>query len=792
MGKTIGKMRAGRVAGAALAAFAVGAPLAAAGVNAVQPGNHVGEIGSAYAEKKPDEIPVAASNEFYAYVKAGEQLYIDYNLNSGVRGVTDQDGKTVTPLADGGYYPVATADGVWKIAYEPTTDVSGYIFNTADKGDQKWAMGVYTGNDRHPGRLWVKHLHMSQRFDGGFSERTLGGNAGSLTLYPVSSSGYIYKVVLKGINGLESVISATSSGINKVSTVDGKTVHTPTNQSYDAWYVDKASGYDAYAPKSGDLTARNWLQVENYNEAPSTTVYNMFFEEPSKDLPESIVPKVKTIADANVTWEGDTPTSGNGYATITGLDPEVTYVFEAAGKSQEFTGSDSAKVRVEAGDSIEKVKWKLTAKSQSQVHIMLDDVERFGGFTITQMNGSTAGDTTVYWDDSNLKRPTFDARPLSAVSALEGVDSNTAIGVHGWLGVTDERAGGLDAGVFNGGNSATYGDGRIIDTWANSGEKREWEGEFEIKQPNPHISIVKTVREPEYAEGDTLHWDFKVTNDGETILNDVKVVEDEYTGTNPLTDVSCPKATLAIGESMMCSATSVASAKDVDADKVENTAHPEGNDPGGKRVKGDPSKAITTPKPKPKPNEEKGDPHISIVKTVDEPTYKAGDTLHWKFKVTNDGKVDLTDVTVVEDEYTGTGKVENLSCPKTTLAVDESMDCSATSVASDKDAEADMVENTAHPEGNDPSGKRVKGDPSKAVTKPEPKPQTPPTTPPTTPPATPPAPVTPPATPPAPQESKPAASLPVTGASAAALVGGVALLAGGGAAGVAAARRRGK
>ena len=786
--KNTGKMRAGRVAGAALAAFAVVAPLAAAGVNAIQPGNHVGEIGSAYAEKKPDEIPVAASNEFYAYVKAGEQLWIDYNLNSGVRGVTDQDGKTVTAGADG-YYPAATADGVWKIAYEPTTDVSGYIFNTADKGDQKWVMGVYSGNTRHEGRLWVKRLNMSQRYDGTFSERTLGGNAGSLTLYPVSSSGYVYKVVLKGINGLESVISATSSGINKVSTVDGKTVYTPTNQSYDTWYVDKASGYDAYAPKSGDLTARNWLQAENFNEAPSTTVYNMFFEEPSKDLPESIVPKVKTIADANVTWEGDTPTSGNGYATITGLDPEVTYVFEAAGKSQEFTGSDTAKVRVEAGDSIEKVKWKLTAKSQSQVHIMLDDVERFGGFTITQMNGSTAGDTTVYWDDSNLRRPTFDARPLSAVSALEGVDSNTATGVHGWLGVTDSRVEGLglDSRDFNGGNSATYGDGRIIDTWANSGEKREWEGEFEIKQPNPHISIVKTVREPEYAEGDTLHWDFKVTNDGETILNDVKVVEDEYTGTNPLTDVSCPKVTLAIGESMMCSATSVASAKDVDADKVENTAHPEGNDPGGKRVKGDPSKAVTTPKPKPKPNEEKGDPHISIVKTVDEPTYKAGDTLHWKFKVTNDGKVDLTDVTVVEDEYTGTGKVENLSCPKTTLAVDESMDCSATSVASDKDAEADKIENTAHPEGNDPSGKRVKGDPSKAVTKPEPKPQTPPTTPP----ATPPAPVTPPATPPAPQESKPAA-LPVTGASALALAGGVALLAGGGAAGVATARRRGK
>ena len=147
---------------------------------------------------------------------------------------------------------------------------------------------------------------------------------------------------------------------------------------------------------------------------------------------------------------------------------------------------------------------------------------------------------------------------------------------------------------------------------------------------------------------------------------------------------------------------------------------------------------------------------------------------------------------VVEDEYTGTSPLTDVSCPVATLAIGESMDCSATSVASAQDVDADKIENTAHPEGNDPSGKRVKGDPSKAVTNPKPKPQTPPTTPPTTPPATPPTPVTPPATPPAPQESKPAVSLPVTGASAAALVGGVGLLAGGGAAGVAAARRRGK
>ena len=774
-----GARGAGRVAGAALAAFAVGAPLAAAGVNAVHLGAHVGEVGSAYAESSPEGVPVMAGEKMFVYVKAGEHLHIKAQ-DGFVSSVQDPDGKTVT-VPESGDFPAAEKDGVWSVS------TNRYVGEGQDavRNGVKWNIGAVdaSGAEKH-GRVWAERVGVRQWWEGDFSENSLGTHASDITLWTVTDTGYLYKLQFKGYNGLESVITATSSGINKKSVVDGKTVYSPTNQSYNDWKITPDSGYDAYAPNGGSADVTNWLSAKNFNEAPSSKLYKLFFERPADDLPESIVPAYKALSDPTVKWRPDAEGSTSGYLEISGLDAGVTYEVTAGGKSAEFIGTTEATMRVDAGN-VDDVKWSIKARSSSQIHTMLNDVERFGGITITQENGPTKGDSTVYWDDSTFTPPSHPAKPTSAVSALEGVASDTPSGVHGWLAPDD----GTDLGNDNN----TYGDGRIVDTWANSGEAKEWNGSIPVKPQNPHISIVKTVREPEYAEGDTLNWDFKVTNDGETILNDVKVVEDEYTGTNPLTDVSCPKTTLAIGESMMCSATSVASAKDVDADKIENTAHPEGSDPGGKRVKGDPSKAVTTPKPKPKPNEEKGDPHISIVKTVDESAYKAGDTLHWKFKVTNDGKVDLTDVTVVEDAYTGTGKVENLSCPKTTLAVDESMDCSATSVATDKDAEADMVENTAHPEGNDPSGKRVKGDPSKAVTKPEPKPQTPPTTPPTTPPApvTPPAPTTPPATPPAPQENKPAA-LPVTGASVALVAGGVALLAGGGAAGVTAARRRGK
>ena len=90
--KNVSKMRAGRVAGAALAAFAVGAPLAAAGVNAVHLGAHVGEIGSAYAESSPEGVPVMAGEKMFVYVKAGEHLHIKAQAGF-VSSVQDPDGK---------------------------------------------------------------------------------------------------------------------------------------------------------------------------------------------------------------------------------------------------------------------------------------------------------------------------------------------------------------------------------------------------------------------------------------------------------------------------------------------------------------------------------------------------------------------------------------------------------------------------------------------------------------------------------------------------------------------------
>ena len=80
---------------------------------------------------------------------------------------------------------------------------------------------------------------------------------------------------------------------------------------------------------------------------------------------------------------------------------------------------------------------------------------------------------------------------------------------------------------------------------------------------------------------------------------------------------------------------------------------------------------------------QKADPQIGIVKKTngddcagyDDPRVYVGDTITWTYTVTNEGNVPLSDITVTDD------KLGAITCPKTTLAVGESMTCTATGIA---------------------------------------------------------------------------------------------------------------
>jgi len=101
---------------------------------------------------------------------------------------------------------------------------------------------------------------------------------------------------------------------------------------------------------------------------------------------------------------------------------------------------------------------------------------------------------------------------------------------------------------------------------------------------------------------------------------------------------------------------------------------------------------------------EKYTPRIDIEKSTNDqdadtgtgPIVEAGSTVTWKYIVSNTGHVALTHVTVVDD------KIGTISCPKTELAVQESMTCTQTGTA-----QPGQYTNVATASGVDPVGKKV-------------------------------------------------------------------------------------
>ncbi len=202
-------------------------------------------------------------------------------------------------------------------------------------------------------------------------------------------------------------------------------------------------------------------------------------------------------------------------------------------------------------------------------------------------------------------------------------------------------------------------------------------------EPGPYVPV-----------GSTITWYFVVTNTGNVPLTGVAVTDDDAAAT-----VTCPKSTLAAGEQMECQATGTAV-----AGQYVNNGTVTGTPPVGPPVThGDPSHYYGS------------QPAIDVVKytntkdatgdanTATGPVVPVGSAVTWYFVVHNTGNVALTAVTVTDDDPTVT-----VTCPQTTLAVDESMTCTAPGIAT-----AGQYVNNGTVTGTPPVGPPVThGDPS--------------------------------------------------------------------------------
>lgn len=427
-------------------------------------------------------------NRIYAYVAAGEsfaaELYRSATVPSGAQvdqvvSIKDSAGTVLwqdtipasapTTQRFGPSGLLSGAAGVWTIVQE-ASDPS--IRSTSYRASMAWSMDVVDSRGEPiSGRLWFDQ--------GGYGNpgppRTglpLSDRAANMTFYAVDSTGFEYQVDFRGYNGVWSSISASKTG----PVLPGSTCQ-PAYYSR-ASAAEIAAGYPNASSPS-----------ENCG------LFHLFYEPPADDLPAS------APGPAGATWvrppvmDGDSivretpvlsPTAwGSTAGPITfSLDPRFQGAYSLRFDANEDGDVDDIEDRTInlaalGGSANSSIVYEfdgldgeghplapaalahssLIFDHLGEIHIALDDVEEFGGgLSITKLNGPGAGDSTVYWDDTQMSATScFQNRPCASVpdllDATEGVDSR--LGVHGWTGA-----------LATGGTTAGWGDSRIIDTWA--------------------------------------------------------------------------------------------------------------------------------------------------------------------------------------------------------------------------------------------------------------------------------------------------------------------------------------
>lgn len=199
----------------------------------------------------------------------------------------------------------------------------------------------------------------------------------------------------------------------------------------------------------------------------------------------------------------------------------------------------------------------------------------------------------------------------------------------------------------------------------------------EPRRPNPRpaVDIEKFTNGsdadlppgPPLKIGSVVTWEYRVTNTGNTSLTDLVVTDDRGVA------VSCPRSTLGVGQSMVCTASGI-----VLPGQYANVGTVIGEPPqGGPVTDSDPSHYLGV-------QFVVGEPAVALEKLTNGedadspsgPTISEGNPVTWTYIVTNTGGTGLTDVVVTDDDPGVT-----VVCPKTDLSIGESMTCLATGTA---------------------------------------------------------------------------------------------------------------
>lgn len=214
---------------------------------------------------------------------------------------------------------------------------------------------------------------------------------------------------------------------------------------------------------------------------------------------------------------------------------------------------------------------------------------------------------------------------------------------------------------------------------------------------DPSLTVVKSSDvETIVAAGQPITYSFVVTNTGNVTLDGIVVDDTAFSGAGELSAIDCPTDALVPGQITTCTAEYTVEQTDVDSGELTNTAVATGTTPDGGTVPSEPSTEVV-------PVDQS--PALSVVKTADVVAAEVGQTVTYSFLVTNTGNVTITDPTVNEVDFSGTGELSEIICPdEASLAPGEEVTCEATYVVTQADIDAGEISNTATVTGTTPGG----------------------------------------------------------------------------------------
>lgn len=237
------------------------------------------------------------------------------------------------------------------------------------------------------------------------------------------------------------------------------------------------------------------------------------------------------------------------------------------------------------------------------------------------------------------------------------------------------------------------------------GDQQNNEATAVLDPAAPALALEKSASPTQITKaGQTVTYSFDVTNTGNIALNDITIEEGSFSGTGDLGDPTCPAGALAPAATVTCTVDYTATQADVDAGTITNSATAKGTTPGGTEAVSPLSDAEVTAAQS---------PSLKLVKSADpEKIRRAGQEVRYNFLVTNTGNVTLTDLSVDEGDFSGTGTMSDITCPAVALAPGDKASCSSTYDVTAADVDAKKLTNTATAGALDPNGEIVKSAPS--------------------------------------------------------------------------------